>query len=218
VLPIEDVRELFNGQSWEAEPLQGRIRFLTLPASGQDYMLYSRGLETGVTLCLIFAGTLPLYTIRRQGKRLAEAMAAVPAPPLATGFVEAPAVVEEVEELETGDLMPYTYLWPVRDDSISLWPETRSALMDYYERQLPKRGWELHVLDVQEDYVYLSVSHPATQTAMQRLQDLQQRAAAQISKIQGEIDDLWDSSYTVLIPGRALTSDEIQDFLEFARS
>jgi hypothetical protein len=50
------------------------------------------------------------------------------------------------------------------------------------------------------------------------LQDLQQRATAQISKIQGEIDDLWDSSYTVLIPGRALTPDEIQDFLEFARS
>jgi hypothetical protein len=221
VLPIEDVRELFSGQNWEAEPLQGRIRFLTLPANGQDYMLYSRGLETGVTLGLIFAGTLPLYTIRRQGKRLAEAMTAVPAPPLASAILEAvvePPIVEEAEELETGDLLPYTYLWPVRDESVSLWPETREALMDYYERQLPKRGWELHVLDVQEDYVYLGVSHPATQSAMQRLQDLQQRAAAQIAKIQGDVGDVWDTSYTVLIPGRALTPDEIQDFLEFARS
>jgi hypothetical protein len=218
VLPIDDVRELFTGQNWEAEPLQGRIRFLTLPSSGQDYMLYSRGLETGVTLGLIFAGTLPLYTIRRQGKRLAEAMAAVPAPPLASAIAEEPAVVEEVEELETGDLMPYTYLWPVRDESVSLWPETREALMDYYERQLPKRGWELHVLDVQEDYVYLGVSHPATQSAAQRLKDLQQRATTQIARIQGDVGELWDSSYTVLIPGRALTPDEIQDFLEFARS
>jgi DNA-binding NarL/FixJ family response regulator len=226
VLPIDDVRELFQqtGQNWEAEPLQGRIRFVTLPASGQDYMLYSRGMDTGVTLCLIFAGTLPLYTIRRQGKRLADAMATVPAPPLASFFpgeavAEIPTEVEELEDVETGERLPFTYLWPVRDDSVSLSYESRVALSDYYQRQLPKRGWELQALDVQEDYIYLVVSHPATQSATQRLQDLQQRAAVVIGRVQDDVPaELWASSYTVLIPGRDLTLDEIHDFLEFARS
>ncbi len=229
VLPLDDVRELFQqtGQNWEAEPLQGRIRFLNLPASGQDYMLYSRGMDTGVTLCLIFAGTLPLYTIRRQGKRLADALAAVPAPPLASSFdiaetdiAEAVEVeVEELEDVETGERLPFTYLWPVRDDSVSLSPASREVLSAYFQRQLPKRGWELQALDIQEDYIYLAVTHPATQAASQRLQDLQQRAASVIARTQTDAPAaLWSSSYTVLIPGRALTVDEIQDFLAFARS
>jgi len=225
VLPIDDVGELFHqpGHNWEAEPLQGRIRFLTLPASGQDYMLYSRGMETGVTLCLIFAGTLPLYTIRRQGKRLADALASVPAPPLAFFESEAEATViepvdEELEDVETGELLPFTYLWPVRDESVSLSLESRQALFDYYQRQLPRRGWDIQAMDIQEDYIYLAVTHPATQSASERLQDLQQRAASVIERIHDTPTDLWASSYTVLIPGRALTTDEIQDFLEFARS
>lgn len=223
VLPLDDVRELFQqtGQNWEAEPLQGRIRFVTMPASGQDFMLYSRGMETGVTLCLIFAGTLPLYTIRRQGKRLAEALAAVPAPPLAyTGLEETvvEVVEEELEDVETGEMLPFTYLWPVRDEAISLLPQSRDALFEYYQRQLPKRGWQIQAMEIQEDYIYLAVTHPATQSASERVQDLQRRAATVIDRVQGNAAALWADSYTVLIPGRALTIDEIQDFLEFVRS
>jgi CheY-like chemotaxis protein len=81
-LPREDI-EAMRGQleiDWNAEGDKSRIRFITLPDSGTDYMLFTCQTSSGHTLSMIFGGLTPLHVIRRQGKRLSEALAAV-APP-----------------------------------------------------------------------------------------------------------------------------------------
>ena len=74
---IDEVRRSVN-DDWSAEPDHARIRFLNLPSSGKDYMLYTRYTIDGFTLSMIFAANQQLRLIRRQGKRLAEALESVP--------------------------------------------------------------------------------------------------------------------------------------------
>jgi DNA-binding response OmpR family regulator len=79
-MPLEDIKKLREGiqDDWEARPGESRIRFVTLPSSGQDFMLYSRLTEDGYTLSMIFTGNTPLRIIRRQSDRLVDALRAVP--------------------------------------------------------------------------------------------------------------------------------------------
>lgn len=80
-LLLEDIEALRDqiADDWEAEPQQARIRFVRLESTGTDYMLYTRATASGFTLSMIFAGTLPLGIIRRQAKRLLEALENLPA-------------------------------------------------------------------------------------------------------------------------------------------
>lgn len=74
---IEDIRQVIGGD-WDTTDTQSRIRFVTLPASGKDYMLFSRRTEYGYTLTMIFAGNMPLRVIRRQSQRLLQALHDIP--------------------------------------------------------------------------------------------------------------------------------------------
>jgi hypothetical protein len=79
-LPQEDIGDLRAAvaDDWEANPSESRIRFITLPSSGKDYMVYSRRTVSNFTLSMIFSGAMPLRVIRRQSDRLAGALASVP--------------------------------------------------------------------------------------------------------------------------------------------
>lgn len=79
-MPIEDVEELRDGieNDWDAKPGESRIRFVNLPLSGQDYLLYSRRTEENLTLSLIFTSNTPLRVIRQQCNRLIQALGTVP--------------------------------------------------------------------------------------------------------------------------------------------
>lgn len=80
LLPVEEIEEV-NGtilEDWEAEPGEARIRFVNLPSSGQDYMIYSRRTDDDLTLSLVFAGNLPLRVMRRQSERLLTALDTIP--------------------------------------------------------------------------------------------------------------------------------------------
>jgi hypothetical protein len=79
-MPLEDIEALRAGidDDWEAGPDEARIRFVTLPDSGQDFMLYSRRTQGGFTLSMIFIASTPLRVIRRQSDRLVDALYATP--------------------------------------------------------------------------------------------------------------------------------------------
>lgn len=100
-LAAEDLETLHDaiGGDWDAQPGQARIRFVNLPSSGQDYMLFSS--RTGLTgadddpaldgaretpptedftLTMVFGGNMPLQAIRRQTDRLLRALNSVPEP------------------------------------------------------------------------------------------------------------------------------------------
>lgn len=81
-MPDEDITDLLDtiANDWEAGPGEARIRFITLPSSGQDYMLYSRQTEADFTLSMIFAGNMPLRVIRRQSDKLVEALTSTSQP------------------------------------------------------------------------------------------------------------------------------------------
>jgi CheY-like chemotaxis protein/REP element-mobilizing transposase RayT len=96
-IPFEEITDLREtiADDWNAGPGEARIRFLTLPGSGQDYMLYSRPTEDGFVLSMIFAGNLPLRVIRRQSDRLIHALQTVPELP-----AEVISEADDLQELE----------------------------------------------------------------------------------------------------------------------
>ncbi len=91
-MPVEDIDDLADiiNNDWQANDDNARIRFITLPSSGSDYMLYSKATVGGFTLSMVFAGTKQLRVIRRQGDRLLDALEEVP-----DGSID----VEEPEEI-----------------------------------------------------------------------------------------------------------------------
>jgi len=96
---IEDIREVID-DDWGSSAESSRIRFITLPSSGRDYMLYSKGTVGGFTLSMAFAGTKQLRVIRRQGERLLGALEAVPDE---EGSDDTPEMVAEPEALTQPD-------------------------------------------------------------------------------------------------------------------
>lgn len=104
-MPLDDIETLREqiGDEWGAMPKQARLRFARLESTGEDYMLYSRSSDIGFTLTMIFVGTLPLSVIQRQGKRLADALNAVPA----SEQEQASQVMTPVQDAEqTPDVKP----------------------------------------------------------------------------------------------------------------
>lgn len=75
-LPLADIESIHQaiGMDWEAQSVQARIRFITPESSDRDYLLYSRRTDAGFTLSMIFVAETPLSAIRRQARRLLEAL------------------------------------------------------------------------------------------------------------------------------------------------
>lgn len=240
MLPIEDVRDLGGaiGYDWEAEPQEARIRFVNLPGSGKDYMLYSRRTEDGFTLTMIFAGNMPLRVIRRQSDRLVHALETVPEPPPAEMVIDAPETLEVTEAPEAviaeepppapaapvlparaGPLTAYGFLWLIRDPEQPLDNEVAQAIVGGLDYQLTHEGWEISTFQVFEDYVYLVADVPGEIPAHDLIEKLMRQSAELAFGADTRIDPerLWADSYLIVFPARELDIEEIQSFINFAR-
>lgn len=222
VLPNEDIDDIVAtfGSGLEAAPTQGRIRFIVLPATGAEYMLYSRGVEGGFTLSMIFSGNMPLQAIRRQGKRMADALLAVPE-------IDIPVVETRPDEtaappeilVDAGVLAPHTYLWLLQNEDAVLDDNTRTELSKRLTTYLRRQGWKVHTLDTGGDYVYLYADVPESKLNREHIRDLMQQSTDIISHVAPQFGtgNLWADGYLVLLPGRELRADEIQEFIHFMR-
>jgi hypothetical protein len=246
-MPLEEVEQIsaLVADDWEAKANESRIRFITSPASGKDYMLYSRATAAGLTLSLVFAGNMPLRVIRRQSDRLMEALSAVPDTPAPgeitedvledlealaeleqqeieiTSQVQAITAAEEAAPVAVGPLTPYACVWLVRDpDDYLLSNEVAQAIVAGLDLQLSRAGWDIVTIDVHEDYVYLVAGAPGERSAEEIVADLKQLASEVAYGADPSFDpaELWDDSYFALLPGRELDISEIQRFINFARS
>ncbi len=225
-LASEDIDALRGAVSdeWAAGEDNARIRFLALDGGSREFMVYSRRTAGGFTLSMIFAGTTPLRDIRRQGKRLSEALAAVPEtppPPVSAALPAAPVTVVNAPPApaQAVPLAPYTYMWLLRDPNIALDEAAAQALTAGLRAQLTELGWRVQALRAQDEYVYVYADVPGEQAAFAVAEDLKRRAAS-ILRAQGTAPDpraLWADSYLVLTPGRELDADEIAQFIEFER-
>jgi REP element-mobilizing transposase RayT len=222
-LSSEDTTELRDviRNDWDASPEGARLRFITLPTSGKEYMLYSIQTDSDLVLSMIFAGTTPIRTIRQQGQRLAKALLTVPetTPPgsalLQSGETNQPQATKSVAET----LEPYTYVWLVRDPERRLSRAVKQAITAGLSTQLREMHWQIATLDVTEDYVYLQADVPGETPSYTVVRDLKQRSAeiahAQDQRLTPQL--LWADSYLVLTPGRQLNTEEIQEFINFQR-
>lgn len=216
---VEELRAAIGGD-WDANPDEARIRFINLEGSGKDYMLYSRRTVDDLTLSLIFSGTTPLRDIRRQGKRLVEALQAVPE------VVEEPEpeIVEEEfklpEPVEDGrPRTPYAYVWMIRDPDTHISSGLGQAIMRGMNAQLREDAWRLQEIQAKDEYVYLLAEVPGETPPYEVIRDLKRRSAEIAYSFNPTLDPstLWADSYLVVTPGRKLDPDEIQQFIQFER-
>lgn len=119
-MPMEDIEDLRSviADDWTAEVDNARIRFITLPSSGKDFMLYSKGTVGGFTLSMIFAGTKQLRVIRRQGARLISALEATPevvAPPEEVKPDVKPEIADETPDTGIVPIVPQVIVEPDSD-------------------------------------------------------------------------------------------------------
>jgi hypothetical protein len=226
-LSQEDAEELRTAvaDDWTANPNEARMRFITLASSGKDYMLYSRKTVNDFTLTMIFAGTTPLRDIRRQGRRLIEALETVPE----TLAGEAPESLPEVATM-TGEMaavepetpvtmQPFTYLWLLRQPDMPFNDRTGRTLAAGLTLQLREMGWQVKSLRAQDEYVYVHADVPGEHPAYEVIDDLKRRAADIVHAQEPDLypDALWADSYLVMMPGRELDPDEIDQFINFER-
>ena len=220
-MPVDEVEELRDliADDWNAAPGEVRIRFVTAQGSGKDYMLYSRRTEDDLTLSLIFAGTMPLRDIRRQGQRLVDALVTVPEAVSVVAEREAPVVVQAEMPIEVGTRTPYACVWLLRDPHAQLDEAVSQAIVAGLNVQLREKQWQIESLQAHEDYVYLLADVPGEDPAYQIVRDLKRRSA-EIAHAQNPgytAEGLWADSYLVVTPGRELDIEEIQQFINFER-
>ncbi|MFN8528905.1 MAG: hypothetical protein U0670_09865 [Anaerolineae bacterium] len=186
----EDVDELRTliADDWNVNDDEARMRFITLPASGKDYMLYSRRTVDGLILSLVFAGATPLKDIRRQGRRLLEALKAVPdtlTPSAPIGMSQgsaarmpvpvAPIHIEPPPDL--GPYMGYACVWVLRDPNGQIDETVSQAITAGMNTQLREQFWRIQDLQAREDYVYLYADVPGETPAFSIIRDLKRRSA-----------------------------------------
>ncbi len=206
---------------WEAAANDARIRFLRLPAAGKDVMLYSRRTVEDLTMSLVFDGAMPLRDIRQQGKRLMDALAAVPETPVEVA-VQAPPEFElpPAEEVDDGvPRSPHAYVWLVRDPNAMLVHTVSQAIAAGIHQQMSEQGWRVRELRASDDHIYMLAEAPDEQPPYVAVRELMRRSA-QIAHVQDPAIDpetLWADAYLVVTPGRPLEQDEIQQFIQFER-
>ncbi len=238
---MDELRRAIN-DDWEAQPRQARIRMVTIENAGKEYMLYSKLTDDGFTLSLIFTGATPLRDIRKQSKRLLDALEAVPDQPAGTtapedaptqdapkGVTELPteealtpeerAAISAAANANSEMMTAYAVVWLLRDPASSLDVATSSAIISGMNIQLTERAWQIQDLQAKEDFVYLLANIPGDIPPYEIVRDLKRRSA-EIAHRQNPTlkpDTLWADGYLVVTPGRQLDADEIQQFINFER-
>ncbi len=224
-LNADDVNELLQviADDWETNPEGARFRFVSLPSSGKDYMLYSIQTTGGLTLSMIFAGTTPLRVIRKQAQKLVQALEAVPEAPAAAPPVEAepsePAAAPAGLPPPAAVTNAYACVWLLHDPEQHLAETVAQAIIAGLKIQLQEQGWVVHLLQVHEDFVYLLADVPGERPPHEIIRELKRRSGDIAHSQNPDLTPqmLWADSYLVLTPGRELQTEEILEFINFQR-
>ena len=214
-MALEDFRALRGviADDWTAESSQSRIRFIRLPDSGEDFMLYSRGTVADYTLTMIFAEGKQLREIRRQGDRMLRALDSSPdsdAPPQ--------QAEENGDSPEADSRQPFAFVWLVGDPARLLRKQVAEQLVFWLEVQLNSLNWKINRLDVHQDFIYLCADVPGRASPDALVRTVMERARMiACSEDRALPQDLWADAYLVLQPGREMSERELQSFLQFAR-
>ena len=112
------------------------------------------------------------------------------------------------EPLPAGAL--YAFVWLPRTGS--LMPEIAGQLQDWVNAIVADHTWRIEGLEVQPSYTALQINIPANETPTLTVEMLMHETAARASD-----PDLWADAYYIVASGRAVTEQEIANFLEYRR-
>lgn len=231
---IEEILQELVNYPADIKKQQGRVQFITLKSNSLNYLIYSRRTDEDYLLSMVFEGNTAMTDIRQQADRIASALEAVPQlSPEDLMLHSGDEVVTEDDNLtskggmrleatpavDVGPLTKYTFLWLPRDPEFVLTYETTEAIDSGLRIQLVERGWDIDVVEVQGDYVYVVAGIPGDEPPQSIVRNLQKRAAkiAKLVMSSIETDTLWAESYFILTPGRSLKVQEIQQYINFYR-
>jgi REP element-mobilizing transposase RayT/DNA-binding NarL/FixJ family response regulator len=216
------------------------IDFVRLEATSTDYVLHGVRTEGGFILYLLFAGSMPISAIRRQGRALTQALQASALPQVDAAVTPAPTLDEDFDEDEeyeddeeetsvdqpeeptqpdAVELAPYNFVWLLRDTSNPLNAEQAQQLVDALNAALRQRTWRIRAVDVYSDFVYLRADLPPDQGASRAVREAMRASADLLQPTTPTwAKNLWADSYLVVPSDRELSLDEIRSFIQFARS
>ncbi len=234
---VDTLSSVFQ-QPWNDEQAT-LIDFVRLESTSTDYVLHGLRTEGGFILYLLFAGSMPISAIRRQGRTLTQALQASVRQPSDTATRPLPEVDDELDEFiaeeapeevdaealdtatepEAAPREPYNFVWLLRDTSNPLNADQAQQLVDALNTTLRQRLWRIRALDVYADFVYLRADLPPDQVASRAVREAMRAAADLLQPTTPTwAKNLWADSYLVVPAERELALDEIRSFIQFARS
>ncbi|HLY26818.1 MAG TPA: response regulator [Aggregatilineales bacterium] len=218
--------------AWQEEPEKGAslVRFIHVPEAG-DYLLYSIASTQGMILSMLFPSDTPLKTIRKQARDLLNALERVPEPPgsaepqaaitlpsrptglrppdgLRQAAAESSASAQTEPPRAEGPQTAYAFVWLPREGSLP--PDITEMLVEWIAAVTRAHAWELDGTDIQPTYVSAQISIPANETPTATIESLLRETAERSG--QGA---LWADAYYIVAPGRAVTQQEIAQFVEY---
>jgi DNA-binding NarL/FixJ family response regulator len=199
---IEELRAVVH-DSWDAEPDEVRVRFHTVPQSGQNYCLYGRRTVDDMTLTLVLGGEVNMSSLRRQTARVLDALASIPEPAVSAdaGLAEGTAAPEpavrpaadayspvfgepaRAEAAEAAAPAPaaeavrtaYAYVWST-EPGAAIEPGVAQAIAAGLRVQLGEQAWDVYDLQVGDAFVYLYAEVPGETPPYEVVRDLKRRA------------------------------------------
>jgi hypothetical protein len=223
-------------QAWQGATDDGNalVRFINIPGVG-DYLLYSTRTIESMTLSMLFPAETPLRVIRQQARQLIKALESVPEPP--PGEPEASptlpsrptdlrppdglhdTVVESVEAAPAAPILTpraegpftgYAFVWLPRESVLK--EDVAPVVLDWINGVAVAHLWMIDGVEVQPTYVAVQISIPANDTPTQTVETLMRETAARAND-----PALWADAYYIVSPGRAVTQQEIANFMEYRR-
>jgi len=213
------------------EPLEEGVAARMTPlelASGAFYMLYAIRTVDAFTLVLLFAGQQTVSTIRHHARLLHEVLASVPPPLISPPAPVLPPEAESADEQLAQQaeslaapvaVAPLAFVWLLHPDQRPLGDAEMQAILRSLDVSLMDQGWIIHDLDVYQDVISLHASAPTQSAPVAHMRTLLglSAQAVRLANPNRPADPLWDRSYWIVTPGRAIGMDELRDFIAFAR-
>jgi DNA-binding response OmpR family regulator len=230
-------------QAWQGATDEGNalVRFINVPVAG-DFLMYSIRTVESMTLSMLFPSETPLRVIRQQAKQLLKALESIPEPApgapsesqAATTLPSRPTdlrppegmpeaarstegIVEEAAAAETptppraeGLYTAYAFVWLPREAVIA--DGVANMLVDWINAVAAAHAWQLDGTEIQPAYVTVQISIGANEMPSAAVETLMRETAARAND-----PALWSEAYYIVAPGRAVTQQEIANFMEYRR-
>ncbi len=228
-------------QAWQSstDASSALIRYIQVPGVG-DFLLYSTLTADQMRLSMLFPAETPLRIIRKQTRQLIDALekmpvAAAAAPSTAPaeagleqtlmsrptdlrppeGLREAlPAVPTEAEVAAVprseGPYSAYAFVWLPRAGQLA--PDRTAMVLSWLDEIAAMHAWQVEGVEVQAAYIAIQVSVPANEMPSTTVETLMSATAARAGD-----PELWADAYYIVSPGRAVTQQEIANFMGYRR-